>query len=132
MSTTATVTEKIAVGGTVVEYSNTYTEDGYIALDPQIADSGTDIEVILSCDLADIATMYIVSDQDVTLEVNDGAGAGGTISLVVGVPLIWGTNSYVSLADLGFSADITGFFFTNASGSTANINIRIVHDSSQE
>lgn len=131
MSTTATIIEKITVGGTAVEYPNTYTEDGYIAIDPQIPHDDTDTEVILSCDLADIAVMYIVSDQDVLLEVNDGAAAGGAVSLVAGVPLLWHTNSYMTLADLGFSADITGFFFTNASGETANINIRIVHDASQ-
>ena len=131
MAFTCTYNQTVNIDGrTYNDLGFTYTEDGLISRDPVIATGVTDQLVDLVLTRADASFIYFFSDQDVTLEFNDGAGAGGTISLGADFPWIWYTDKEdLTLTDV-ITADITpGIYISNASGQTANIRIRILFDS---
>lgn len=108
--------------------SKTYTADGLCGLSFTIADLVTDQEVAFTLDISQIVFFYMVSDQDVTIEFNNSTTGVPTIALVANVPFIVRASAeqYNTSA---FSTDITKFFVTNASGSTANIVVESLEDS---
>jgi hypothetical protein len=83
------------------------------------ADVFTDIDFLL----ADLESIYIVSDRDVILETNDGSVPIDFIQLQANKPLDRRRGGYHSNP---FSADVTGFFFTNNGAVSANVKIRIL------
>ena len=115
------------VGGEVTN-SKTLTGDGWTELDFTVADGVTDRVVALGLDVGQIVAFEIVSDVAVTLETNAVNAAGGnTLVLVAGLPYRWCTGWYDTFK---LTADVTIAYFTNASGSTANIKIRALYDAS--
>ena len=105
-----------------------YTEDGLESRDLVIATAVTDGLVDLVFARADASFVYFFSDQDVTLEFNSNAGVAGTISLGADFPWLWYTDKEdLTLTDV-ITADVTALYVTNASGSTANIKIRVLID----
>lgn len=126
MSFTATVTEKITIGTTTNEEINTFTDAAQILIDEAIPDSSTDLLIALVLDVSEIAAVFIVSDQALTLEFNNSTTGVPQIDLVAGVPYIWHANSYFTNL---LTTDITALYATNASGSTANLKFRVVYDS---
>lgn len=126
MSFSATLTETIDIGGLQVSQSNSYTDSAETRIDEAVTDSQTDYLIALVQDVSETAIVYIVSDQAVTLEFNNSTTGVPTIPLLAGVPYVWHANSYFT--DL-LATDITAVYVTNASGSTANIKIRFLYDS---
>lgn len=126
MPFTATVTEKITIGTTTNEEINTFTDAAQILIDEAIPDSSTDLLIALVLDVSEIAAVFIVSDQALTLEFNNSTTGVPQIDLVAGVPYIWHANSYFTNL---LTTDITALYATNASGSTANLKFRVVYDS---
>jgi len=124
---TAIVTEKINIAGDSIEQQNTFTEaDGsVIDVTAAIPDSSTDKLVVCALDVSQIKAIYILSDQDVTLETNDGTTPDDTIALKAGVPYIWYTNKYDALL---LTVDVTALYLTNASGSAATFKLRALQD----
>jgi hypothetical protein len=110
----------------VLTYSKAVTADKKQAVDVPVADSESDYEILIAIDVSTVKSIYIVSDQDVTLETNDGGTPVDTISLKANVPYVWHTDSYDTLQ---LTTDVTAFYITNASGSTANIKTRVLEDS---
>jgi len=94
-------------------------------LDEAVADSETDLEITYEIDQSAMQSFYMVSDQDVTVETNDGAAPDDTFSLQANIPLVWTANSNLTNP---VTTDITALFVTNASGSTANLKIRALVD----
>jgi len=90
-----------------------------------IASPETDYEINWDCDVSALKSLYIVSTQDVTFETNDGAAPNNTIALRADEPYIWHTTSYDSCL---LTVDVTKIFITNASGSTATLDIRSIQD----
>ena len=126
MSFTATITETIEIGGLQITQANSYTDSAETRIDEAVTDSQTDIPIALVQDVSETAIVYIVSDQAVTLEFNNSTTGVPEIVLLAGVPYVWHTNSYFT--DL-LATDITALFVTNASGSTANVKVRFLYDS---
>lgn len=129
MSFTATFDQSVIIDGkAMMRLTSSYTEDGLLSIDPVIADSTTDQLVDLAFVRADASMIFFQSDQDVTLEFNSNVGAGGSISLGADFPWIWHTDKEdLTLGDV-ITADVTAMYITNASGSTANIKIRVLLD----
>ena len=96
-----------------------------LQLDEEVATAETDKEITATLDVSEIKAIEIMSTEDVTLEINDGAGGGGSVSLVANKPVLWDENSYYSNL---FGTDWTSIFITNSSGSTATITILAVGD----
>jgi len=129
VSFTATFDQSVIIDGkAMMRLTSSYTEDGLLSIDPVIADSTTDQLVDLAFVRADASMIFFQSDQDVTLEFNSNVGAGGSISLGADFPWIWHTDKEdLTLGDV-ITADVTAMYITNASGSTANIKIRVLLD----
>ena len=125
MAFSLTLLESLAGGVDLVSATNTFTGSILLQVEEEVATAETDLEITAALDVSEVAAMIILSDQDVTFEVNDGAGAGGSESLLAGVPYVWTNTCYYANT---FAADWTSVFITNASGSTATIKILAVGD----
>lgn len=126
MSFTHKITEKVLTAGREVAEENSFSGDGQVSLSVSVPDSTTDQLVDLALNVSEIKAVYIVSDQDLTLETNDGSTPDDTLSLVAGVPYVWHENSYYSNLLI---TDITALYLTNASGATATLELEAVYDS---
>ena len=125
MAFTHTVTRTVDTGGGTVSKTNTYSADGRESREITVPDSATDQLVNLSIDVSQIKSLYIVSSKDITLETNSGGTPVDTVNLLADKPLLWQNDSYYTNL---FGTDITAFYFTNASGAEATVNIEFVHD----
>lgn len=119
--------------GTVINKSVTITDEAILDLSFDVADSVTDELHTIALDVSATKSVYIVSDQNVTMDWNDAAGTQGTLTLLAGEPVVWwntqvtkGGNTLNPLS----TTDLTATYWTNASGSTANINFQAVYDAS--
>lgn len=119
--------------GEAVNKSITITDESILDLSFDVADGQTDEEHVLTVDVSAAKSIYIVSDQAVTVEWNDGAGTQGDMSLLANEPVVWWSTQVTdggnTINPLG-AVDLTSTFWTNASGSTANINFQVVTDAS--
>jgi hypothetical protein len=126
MSITATVTTSIS-GGISASGTKTYTGDERVTQSFTVADSATDEQRTLNIDVTEMQMVYIVSDQDITMEWNDTIGSQGSIALKANVAFL-----EVVAADQYHAAklavDVTDLYFTNSSGSTANISIGVIQN----
>ncbi len=119
--------------GEVVNKSITITDEAILDLSFDVADSQTDELHTIALDISEVKSVYIVSDQNITVEWNDVSGTQGDMDLLAGEPVIWwstqvtdGGNTLNPLS----TTDLATTYWTNASGSTANINFQAVYDAS--
>jgi hypothetical protein len=125
MSFSHTIRQAWTSGARSISNETAYTGDAQSSIEAEIADSETDFLVNFALDVSQIAAIYIVSDQDITVETNDGSSPDDTLSLVAGVPYVWTTDSYDSCL---LTVDITALYVTNSSGATATLQIEVVKD----
>ena len=125
MAFTATITETINIGGEQVSRTNSYTNSAETNIDEAVP-TGQTVQIALVQDVDQTSIVYIVSDQDVELDFNVDQAGVPAISALAGVPYVWHTNNYFT--DL-LGTDITKLFVTNTSGTTANVKIRFLYDS---
>lgn len=125
MAFTHTITQKVTSGGNTVTADNSYSGGAQVSLDESIPDSSTDLLVVVALDVSKIQSIYILSDQDMTLETNDGTTPADTINLLAGKPYIWHIGSYFTNL---LATDVTAFYMTNASGSSAQLKMEAVLD----
>jgi len=112
--------------GEALEKEETVTAGQIVTIDEPIADSETDYLIALTLDVSQIKAIYLESDQDITLETNDGSTPDDTISLSADVPQEWSESDGAALRPL--ATDVTALYVTNASGSTANLKARFLVD----
>lgn len=125
---------ELNVNGTkVIRKTVTSSDESKLSQSYSVADSQTDEQHAIDLDVSTIKSLYIVSTQVVTLEWNDASGTQGALALLANEPVLWWntqvTDGGNTLNPVG-TADITDFYVTNASGSTAEINVEIVYDAS--
>lgn len=126
MAFNGTLTEAINVGGGVsTSNAFTFTGDGRESRQVVVPDSTTDKLVNIAIDIDQMRLIYIVSDQDITLETNNAGTPQETIALKAGKPLVWYLGSYFALP---FAGDVTSMYLTNASGSEALFELHMIHD----
>ena len=113
--------------GTQEVYSKTFTGTSEYRLDEAIADSTTDQLIAASLDVSAIKAVEMMSDQDITVETNSSSSPTDTFVLQADVPYRWNTEM-VAYDALLLTADVTALYLTNASGSTANIKMRVLSD----
>ena len=119
------IIEKVVSGSRSLEKQNTFSSERDLGLEVQVAGSTTDKLVNWSCDVSQVQAIYIVSDQDLTFETNDGSSPDDTISLLANVPYIWHVNSYHAFK---LTTDVTKLYLSNAGSSTATLRIEGVED----
>lgn len=118
-------TEKVAFEQQTVSKANVVEGGLVLQLDEPIPDSSSDLEIELVIDVSQVQGILLVSDQDVTIETNDGSSPDDTISLKAGIPYVWYDGKYDALV---FGSDVTSIFVTNASGSDARLQMLCVVD----
>lgn len=73
-----------------------------------------------------LASVYILSDQDLTLKTNSTGSPDDTIILTANKPVIW-------YAGCGWTnpltVDVTKFYLTNGGGTSATFRARFLYDS---
>lgn len=122
------ITEKVNAGGTSIEQQNTFseTDEKFTNIVSSVADSQTDQLCNCSLDVSTLKALYILSDQDLTMETNAVDATGGnTIALLAGIPYIWFTGKYEACL---LTLDVTKLYLTNASGSTATFKLIALED----
>jgi hypothetical protein len=129
MSVTHRITQKIESPEGSLEKINSYTAGNASQniVDETIADGQTNKQLTYTLDVSAVKSFFMVSDQDVTFETNDGTSPDDVIALKAGVPYVWNTDSYDAFL---LGTDVTAIFITNASGATATLNIRASQDPS--
>lgn len=117
----SSMTFTLGVGGAQsVSKTITKTADSIISQSFQVADAATDYEVDIDFVIAELVGIYVVSDQNVTAQFNNSTTGVPDLSLIANEPYLWFTGMlWTNL----FTADVTTCYWTNASGSAANINI---------
>lgn len=124
MPFTHTVASQISAGGTTTTSTNAITAGAEMNLSETITASTTDVAVSMSLDVSQAKSVYIVADQNLTLETNNATSPADTLSLVAGVPYAW-QDGYGTLA---FGTDIVGLFVTNGTGTDATLQAFILFD----
>jgi len=128
MASSGTITVAYSGGGK--SYTCDITESGSarVNVEEAITDSTTDGQVIVpAIDVSALQLVYVYSDQDLTIETNDGTTPDDTLALKADEPYIW----HVSALDTNlFTTDIgtNGIYATNASGATANLYMEFILD----
>jgi len=112
-------------GGTAINASKSYSGGSEIKITESIPDSSTDLLTVITLDVSAVQALYIISDQVLLLEPNNGTTPDDPMTLVANVPYVWNTDSQDALF---FGTDWTALYVTNSSGSAANLRIRGVVD----
>lgn len=115
--------------GTFVSRSNAYTNNAEINIDETVAGSTTDYEIDCAITIANVKSMILDCDQDVTVCTNDDSGGSpqDTIALKAKTPVVWNTDR---LEDIPFGGNLTAFYVTNAGESTARFKASFLLDQS--
>ncbi len=116
------VNQSFTLGGTAHAFTKKYTNSSQLIVDENIADGQTDKAVAMTLDVSAVQAIMIVSDQDVTFEINNATTPTPSIPLKANVPYIW-TIDMVGYNVLLLTVDVTGAFVTNASGNTARVQV---------
>lgn len=124
MAFSHTITVAVQPASAGVSRSKSYSGSQETSLSETIA-VGTDTPIYTQIDVTAVKSFYIVSDRAVTLETNDGSSPDDTLVLKAGVPYIWNTDSYDTFQ---LTADVVVIYVTNASGASANIEMRCIQD----
>lgn len=115
----------LKVGNQSLGGSKSYSGSGECNISEIVIDGSTDYLVNIAFKVSAVQSFWIQSDVAVTLETNSGGSPANTLVLKPGVPYQWTTDSYDTFK---LTTDVTKFYFTNASGSTANIECRCIVD----
>lgn len=101
------------------------TADAYSGYAGVIADGATDQQVAVACRQAGLQMALLYSDQDVTLKTNSSSVPQETIALTATTPVLFVKDE---LGSNPFAGNVTTMYITNASGSDANVVVRLLYD----
>ena len=117
-------------GQASLTYDKDFTAESDVGLSVAVVDATADEEHLLAIDVSQLKSLFIASDQDVTIETNNPGGASAAaddvLDLKADQPLIWAEDDEWACP---LTVDVTKLWITNASGSTANVELRALIDS---
>lgn len=125
MSYSHIVVDSVDAGDGEIKKTNTYTASSRVSVSESVTTGQTDFAISVAIDVSAVKSFFLCSDYAVTVETNNGTTPDDTITLVAGVPYKWNTDSYDTF-QLG--TDVTAIYVTNASGSTATIQLEAIVD----
>lgn len=125
MATSYTLDWVTTSPGGGVTTSKTLTAEANVEIDLSVATATTDKEVAFTLDVSKCVAFEIVSDQAVTIEFCSSVTGTPTIVLVANLPYRWCTGCVDAFL---LTVDVTKFYVTNVSGSTAAIKLRAAYD----
>jgi len=124
---THTLTLNWTDGVNSIQQTVAKTASGDQKINEDIADSETDFPIAFALDVSAAEMIYILSDQDITLETNSGSEADDTLALKAGEPVHYWKGGPIA-NPFASEVDVTGLYITNASGSTANLQMVALYD----
>ena len=124
MALTHSLTRKWTSGSATIQEVENISVDGEENREVSVA-ANTTVQVVLALDYTQIASLYMHSDQALTVESNDDTTPDDTINLVANLPLMWSTNAYLTNP---FTANLTDLYLTNDGASTATFKLRLMID----
>jgi hypothetical protein len=125
MAFTHSINQRVISGGTQISKTIEKSAGGKASLSETIPDSSTDLAVAFALDVSACRSFYMVADQVLLIEPNDGTTPDDPITLVAGQPYIFFTGGYDTF---NFGTDIASLFVTNASGEDALLEIEAIYD----
>lgn len=125
MAYTHTLVQNWTNGGRTIQVAKPYTGDGETSREIAVPDDADDMLVNIAIDVDQVQMLYMHSDEDVTIETNNGTTPDDTINLLAGVPLVWHASSYF---DNPLTVDVTTFYVTSG-GVAATLVIEVLEDS---
>ena len=81
-----------------------------IAFSKAISASQTDLLVPVSFTTANLRSIFLLSDQNLTLKTNSSGSPANTFTITANVPFVW---QYQSGVTNPFGTDVTAFYVTN-------------------
>ena len=120
-----TITRKWTGNAGTVSKDIANTASSETVIDETVTTAQTDFLINIAIDVSVTKAFFITSSAAVTIETNSGTVPDNTIVLVADQPYDWFTGDYKTFL---LTVDVTKFYVTNASGSTATINIRVLQD----
>lgn len=124
MPFTVKITEAVYEGSTSYTTDKSWSVGSVAKLEETVADAVTDQEHTIGIDFSALKAFYMVSDQAVTVETNNGTTPDDTFALTANHPVVWKEGDAAI-----FTVDVTSVFLTNSSGSTATVKIVAAVDS---
>lgn len=122
MAFTHTHTRNFSNGASTVTSSISYSGSSEVNIDETIA-IGTDTQVNFPVDVSELVSLYMMADEDCTIEVNSGSSPTKTITLEADEAYVWPAGGNTS--PLGAS-DVTALYVTNAA--EVNLYVRALVD----
>ena len=130
MSVNMTIQQNASGGGLSKSQATVVTGDNSYGLETVVAIGAADDLLIIALDYDEIRGLYILSDQDLTINTNSTGAPDDTIELIANEPLEWhkfatpGEEYFTN----PFTVDVTKMYLTNGSGVEANLTIIVVQD----
>lgn len=125
---THTVVETYKTGtGTFASVSNTFNSSTELSIDESVPDATTNYEIDVAVTLANVQSMVLYCDQDVTIKTNDSGTPDDTIALAGGTAIIWNTSR---LETNPLTVDLTALYVTNAGDDAARFKATFLLDQS--
>lgn len=112
-------------GNESVTQQETIVADSETNLDVAVADGATALQANLAVDISALKSLYISSDQNLTVKTNSSGSPDDTLTIKANSPLIW-------TPDCGFACplteDVTALYLANAAGEDATLKVRLLQD----
>ncbi len=100
--------------------TRTFTGESQITLSPVIPDGTTNQLVLIAIDVSLLKFLAIKSDKAITIKTNSSGSPDDTLSILAGVPYIWGDGGYDTCL---LTTDVASMYITNATADDANVQI---------
>lgn len=121
------ITHRVEAGGETIQQTSEVTADQETNVEVTVAGSTTDDQVDVAIDISDLKSIYMETDQDLTVETNSGSTPDDTFTLKANMPMTWNTDS--SLPNPFASAtDVTALYLTNAGSTAATFRMKVLQD----
>jgi hypothetical protein len=115
-----------STGGASVQGAVATVADAEDNRDITVPPATTDMPVALTLAFAQLKSLFMLSDKDVSFQTNNAAVPIDTINLKANVPYQWVSAGGVTNP---ITTNITSVFLTNAGATAATVQIRIAVDS---
>jgi len=109
--------------GSVSSTTHTYTDDTEAGVDAVVAAGQTNKEWDIALTVANIRSMVLFCDQNVTLKTNSTSSPQDTINLVAGKEVVF-TSDGAAGGAVPFAGNVTKFYITNGGLKDANFKFR--------
>jgi hypothetical protein len=109
--------------GAITSTTHTYTNDTEQGVDALVPAGATNKEWDIAITVANMKSMVLYSDQNVTLKTNSTSSPQDTINLVAGKEIIY-TSDGAAGGAIPFAGNVTKFYITNGGLKDANFKYR--------